>query len=122
MKQVTKIFIPVILLISFQNGFGQNDKIQNPETNVYQAIANSEFDLVVRINRDMNEEELKTRIDALHIFNEDIKIDYSRDESGNIKTLSSSGIGGSCMSYNFGFLIISLKDSKWKGCMISDNR
>ena len=122
MKQVTKIFIPVILLICFQNVFGQNDKTQNPETNVYQAIANSEFDLVVRINRDMNEEELKTRIDALHIFNEDIKIDYSRDESGNIKTLSSSGSGGSCMSDNFGFLIISLKDSKWKGCMISDNR
>lgn len=122
MKQVTKIFIPVILLISFQNGFGQNDKTQNPETNVYQAIANSEFDLVVRINRDMNEEELKKRLDALHIFNEDIKIDYSRDESGNIKTLSSSGSGGSCMSDNFGFLIISLKESKLKGCMISDNR
>lgn len=122
MKHMTKIFIPVILLICFQNVFGQNDKIQNPETNVYQAIANSEFDLVVRINRDMNEEELKTRIDALHIFNVDIKIDYSRDESGNIKTLSSSGSGGSCMSDNFGFLIISLKDSKWKGCMISDNR
>lgn len=122
MKHMTKIFIPVILLICFQNVFGQNDKIQNPETNVYQAIANSEFDLVVRINRDMNEEELKTRIDALHIFNVDIKIDYSRDECGNIKTLSSSGSGGSCMSDNFGFLIISLKDSKWKGCIISDNR
>ena len=122
MKKVTKFFIPVILLISFQSVFGQNNNTQNPETNVYQAIANSEFDLVVRINRDMNEEELKTRIDALHIFNEDIKIDYSRDESGNIKTLSSSGSGGSCRSDNFGFLIISLKDSKWKGCMISDNR
>ncbi|QED38083.1 hypothetical protein FK178_10265 [Antarcticibacterium arcticum] len=122
MKQVTKFFIPVILLTSFQNVFGQNDKTQNPETDVYQAIANSEFDFVVRINRDMNEEELKTRIDALHIFNEDIKIDYSRDESGNIKTLSSSGSGSSCMSENFGFLIISLKDSEWMGCIISDNK
>ena len=116
------IIITAILLISFLNLFGQNNKTHNPETIVYQAIANSEFDLVIRINREMNDAEVKTRIDVLHIFNEDIQIDYSRDEYGNIKTLSSSGSGGSCMSDNFGFLIISLKDSKWKGCMISDNR
>lgn len=72
----------------------------------------------------MNDEELKSRIDALHIFNKDIKIDYSRDESGSIKTLSSSGgkSSGSCKSDDFGFLIISLKDNRWQGCMISDNK
>lgn len=122
MKQMTKIIITAIFLISIQNLFGQNNKSQNLETNVFQALANSEFDLVIRINRDMNEEELKSRIDVLQSFDEDIKIDYSRDESGNIQTLSVSGSGGSCMSDDFGFLIISLKDNKWKGCMISDKK
>ena len=122
MKQMTKIIFTAIFLISIQNLFGQNNKSQNLEINVFQALANSEFDLVIRINRDMNEEELKSRIDVLQSFDEDIKIDYSRDESGNIQTLSVSGSGGSCMSDDFGFLIISLKDNKWRGCMISDKK
>ena len=124
MKQMTKIIIPVILLISFQGLFGQNNKTQISETNIFQVMADSEFDLVIRINSDMNDEELKSRIDILHSFDEDIKIDYSRDESGNIKTLSGSGgkFGGSCKSDDFGFLIISLKDNHWKGCMISDKK
>ena len=122
MKQMTKIIIPVILLISFQNLFGQNNKKQISETNIFQVMADSEFDLLIRINRDMNDEELKSRIDVLHSFDEDIKIRYSRDESGNIRTLSSSSGKGSCKSDDFGFLIISLKDNQWKGCMISDKK
>ncbi|WP_149275097.1 hypothetical protein [Pareuzebyella sediminis] len=122
MKQLTKFIILVVLFISFQNLFGQNNRSQNPETNVFQAVATSGFDLFIRINWDMNEEEIESRIDVLQSFDEDIKIDYSRDESGHIKTLSSSGSGGSCKSDDFGFLIISLKDSKWKGCMISDKK
>lgn len=122
MKQITKFIILVVLFISFQNSFGQNNKTQISETNIFQAMADSEFDLLIRINMDMNDAELKSRIDVLNSFDGDIKIDYSRDESGHIKTLSSLGSGGSCMSDNFGFLIISLKDSKWKGCMISDKK
>lgn len=124
MKQMTKIIIPVILLISFQTLFGQNNKTLIADTNLFPAIANSEIDLIIRINMDMNDEEVKSRIDVLQSFNEDIRIDYSRDESGNIKTLSSSGgkSAGSCRSDDFGFLIISLKDNQWKGCMISDKK
>ncbi len=122
MKQMTKIIIPVILLISFQNLFGQNNKTQISETNIFQVMADSEFDLLIRINRDMNDEEVKSRIDVLNSFDEDIKIHYLRDESGNIKTLSSSSGNGSCKSDDFGFLIISLKDNQWKGCMILDNK
>ncbi|MBD0852653.1 hypothetical protein [Maribacter arenosus] len=122
MKQMTKFIILVVLFISFQNLSGQNNKTQISETNVFQAMAESEFDLLIRIDMDMNDAELKSRIDVLNSFDRDIKIEYSRDESGNIKALSSSGSGGSCMSDNFGFLIISLKDSKWKGCMISDKK
>lgn len=124
MKQMTKIIIPVILLISFQNLFGQTNMTQISETNIFQVMADSEFDLLIRINRDMNDEELKSRIDVLHSFDGDIKIDYSRDESGNIKTLSSSGgqNRGSCKSDDFGFLIISLKDNHWNGCMISGKK
>ncbi len=62
MKQMTKIIILVILLISFQNLFGQNNKTQIAETNIYQAIANSEFDLIIRINMDMNDEEVKSQL------------------------------------------------------------
>ena len=122
MKQMIKIIIPVILLISFQNLFGQNNKTQSWDTHIFPAIANSEFDLIIRINMDMNDEEVKSRIDVLHSFNEDIKIDYSRDESGNIKILSSSSSKSSCKSDNFGFLIVSLKDNQWMGCMISDKK
>ncbi|MGB5269499.1 hypothetical protein [Eudoraea sp.] len=124
MKQMTKIIILVILLIGFQNLFGQNNKTLIAETNLFAAIANSEFDLIIRINMDMNDEEVESRIDVLQSFNEDIRIDYSRDESGNIKSLSSSGgkSAGSCRSDDFGFLIISLKDNQWKGCMISDRK
>jgi len=123
MKQMTKIIFPVLLLISF-HVFGQNSTPQLSETNIFQEMAKSESDLVIRINRDMTDEELKSRIDVLHIFNKDIKIDYSRDESGNIKTLSSSGgkSSGSCKSDDFGFLIISLKDNQWQGCMISGKK
>ncbi|MGB5781236.1 MAG: hypothetical protein WBM42_05140 [Eudoraea sp.] len=121
---MTKIIILVILLIGFQNLFGQNNKTLIAETNLFAAIANSEFDLIIRINMDMNDEEVESRIDVLQSFNEDIRIDYSRDESGNIKSLSSSGgkSAGSCRSDDFGFLIISLKDNQWKGCMISDRK
>ncbi|MGB5204635.1 MAG: hypothetical protein WBN63_10640 [Eudoraea sp.] len=124
MKQMTKIIILVILLIGFQNLFGQNNKTLIAETNLFAAIANSEFDLIIRINMDMNDEEVESRIDVLQSFNEDIRIDYARDESGNIKSLSSSGgkSAGSCRSDDFGFLIISLKDNQWKGCMISDRK
>ena len=124
MKQLTKIVIPVILLISVQNIYAQKNKTQILANNIYQTIANSEFDIVIRIDKDMNDEELKSRIDVLHSFVEGIQIFYSRDESGNIKTLSSSGgkSGGSCRSDDFDFLIISLKDHKWAGCMISDKK
>ncbi|HEA19357.1 MAG TPA: hypothetical protein ENH87_00345 [Pricia antarctica] len=122
MKHITKISIAAIILISYQNVLGQKDRIQNPDTNIYQTIANSELDLVIRINNNMNDEELKSRIDILHLIDEDIVIDYSRDKSGKIKTLSSSGVGSSCLSENFDFLIISLKNNKWAGCMISDNK
>lgn len=89
---------------------------------MFQAMADSEFDLLVRINSDMSDEELKMRIGVLHSFDTEIKIDYSRDASGNIKTLSSSGgkNRGSCKSEDFGFLIIALQDKHWKGCMMSD--
>lgn len=120
MEQIKKIIIPVILLISFQNLFGQNNETQISETNIYQAIANSGYDLFIRINREMNDEEVNSRIDVLRSFDKDIKIQYSRNESGNIKTLSSSSGKGSCKSDDFGFLIVSLKDNQWKGCMIAD--
>ena len=124
MKQMTKIGILAVLLIGFQNVFGQNNKPQISETNVYQKLADAEFDLTIRINSDMNDEELHSRIDVLHSFDEDIEIHYSRDESGNIKTLSSSGgkSSGSCKSDNFDFLIISLTANQWKGFMISDKK
>ena len=122
MKQISKIIIPIILLISFQSILGQNIKKQTWETNIFNLMADAEFDLVIRINRDMNDEELKSRIGVLHSFDKDIKIEYSRDESENIKTLSGSGSGGSCMSDDFGFIIIALKDKHWKACMISDKK
>ncbi|EAR02997.1 hypothetical protein [Maribacter sp. HTCC2170] len=123
MKQMTKI-IAVILLISFQNSFGQNTKTQIPETNVFPAIANSEFDLIIRIDTDMVEEEVQSRIGVLKSFDKDLEIFYSRDETGDIKTLTSSGgkSSGSCKSDDFGYLIIALKDYQWKGCMISDKK
>jgi hypothetical protein len=141
MKQMKKFIIPVILLISFQGLLGQNIKkeIQKAETQiqkaeaqiqqaeaqiqkaeVFEIMANSEFDFIIRINRDMNDEELNSRIDVLHRFDKDIEIQYTRDKSGNIKTFSSSGSKASCMSDNFDFIIIALKDNHWNGCMISD--
>ncbi|MDT7827170.1 hypothetical protein RQM65_00655 [Pricia sp. S334] len=114
--------MPIILLISFQGLFGQPDETQNNEINTYHEIASSELDLIIRINRNMDDEEIKSRIEILRSFDEKIEIEYSRDESGNIKTLSSSSGKGSCKSDDFGFLIISLKDNQWKGCMISDKK
>ena len=122
MKQILKIVITAIAFTNFQTVLGQNNSISNPETNIYQTIANSEFELVIRINNNMNDEELKSRIDILHRMDKDIAIDYSRDTAGKIKTLSSSGGGGSCMSENFDFVIISLRNNKWAGCMISDRK
>ena len=122
-----KFIIPVILLISFQGLFGQNIKkqIQKSETQIQEAeifevVADSEFDFIIRINRDMTDEELKSRIDVLRRFDKDIEIQYTRDKSGNIKTFSYSGSQDSCMSDNFDFIIIALKDNLWNGCMISD--
>jgi hypothetical protein len=124
MKQMTKIIIPVILFINFHNVFGQNEMTQISAANIYQVIANSEIDVLIRIDRDMNDEEINSRIGVLRNFVESIEISYSRDESGNIKTLSSAGgkSSGSCKSDDFDFLIISLKDNKWNGCMISDKK
>lgn len=124
MKEMTKFIIVAILFICFQNLSGQNIKAQISKTNIFQSMADSEFDLLIRINRDMTDEEIKSRIDVLHSFDGDIKIEYSRDESGNIKTLLSSGgkNRGSCKSDDFGFLIISLKNNHWTGCMISDRK
>ena len=122
MKQMTKIIIPVLLLISFQNLIGQNSQTRISETNIFQAIANSELDLIIRIDTDMNDEKVKSRIGILQSFVENIEIHYSRDESGDIKILSSSSSGSSCKSDDFGFLIISLKDNQQKGCMISDKK
>jgi hypothetical protein len=138
MKQVKVFIIPVILLISFQGLFGQNIKkqIQKAEAqmqkaeaqmqeaekkmDIFDVMADSEFDFMIRISRDVNDEELKSRIDVLKRFDKDIEIQYTRDKSGNIKTFSSSGSKGSCMSDNFDFIIIALKDNHWNGCMISD--
>ena len=138
MKQVKVFIIPVILLISFQGLFGQNIKkqIQKAEAqmqkaeaqmqeaekkmDIFDVMADSEFDFMIRISRDVNDEELKSRIDVLKRFDKDIEIQYTRDKSGNIKTFSYSGSQGSCMSDNFDFIIIALKDNLWNGCMISD--
>jgi len=141
MKQISKITISIMLLISFQGLFGQNIKkqIQKAETQIQEAeaqiqkaeaqmqkaeifevMADSEFDFIIRINRDMNDEELMARIDVLRRFDKDIEIQYTRDKSGNIKTFSSSDGKASCISDNFDFIIIALKDNHWNGCMISD--
>ncbi|MFH6604357.1 hypothetical protein ACEZ3G_12770 [Maribacter algicola] len=125
MKKQANILFTVIVLIGFQNVFGQNNQAEIPKSaNMLQAVANSEYDLIIRINRDMNDEEIESRINVLHGFDGDIRIDFSRDESGNIKSLSGSGgkSSGSCMSDDFGFLIIGLKDGKWKSCMIGDKK
>lgn len=114
-----------MLLIGFQNVFGQNNHVEMPDSaKMLHTVANSEYDLIIRINRDMSDEEIKSRIKVLENIDRGIRIDYSRDESGNIKSLSGSGgkSSGSCMSDDFGFLIIGLKDGKWKGCMISDKK
>ena len=122
-----KFIIPVILLISFQGLFGQNIKkqiqqaeAQIQEAEIFEVVADSEFDFIIRINRDMTDEELKSRIDVLRRFDKDIEIQYTRDKSGNIKTFYSSGSKATCMSDNFDFIIIALKDNHWNGCMISD--
>ena len=133
-----KFIIPIILLISFQGLFGQNIKkqIQKAEAqmqkaeaqmqeaeekmDIFEVMADSEFDFIIRISRDVNDEELKSRIDVLQRFDKDIEIQYTRDKSGNIKTFSSSGSKASCMSDNFDFIIIALKDNLWNGCMMSD--
>lgn len=119
-----KVIIPVILLFVFQNILGQSNTKQMPEMELMKALANSDLDAVIRIDHDMNEEQLKSRIDILHRFNKNIEIEYTRDESGNIKTLTSSGgkSAGSCQSDDFGFLLITLQDNHWSGCMISGKK
>lgn len=89
---------------------------------MFQAMAESDSDLLIRINSNMDEKELNSQIAILHRFDRAITIDYSRDASGNITTLFSS-VGknwGSCESDDFGYLIISLQNNRWRACMISD--
>ncbi|RKN78474.1 hypothetical protein D7Z94_19870 [Ulvibacterium marinum] len=107
-----------MLLVCFQSGFGQSSSTSK----MFQAMAESESDLLIRINNNMNEKELQSRIAILHHLDKAITIDYSRDASGNITTLSSSGgkNKGSCESDDFGYLIISLQNNRWRNCMISD--
>ncbi|WP_282162990.1 hypothetical protein [Ulvibacterium marinum] len=107
-----------MLLISFQLGFGQSSSTSK----MFLAMAESESDLLIRINNDMNEKELQSRIAILHHLDKAIKIDYSRDASGKIITLFSSGgkNRGSCESDDFGYLIISLQNNRWRACMIAD--
>ena len=124
MKKIIRVVIPVILLMGFQNVLGQSNTKQMPEMELMKALANSELDAVIRIDYDMNEEQLKSRIDILHRFDKNIEIEYSRDDSGNIKTLKGSGgkSAGSCESDDFDFLIIGLKDDHWSGCAISSRK
>ncbi len=70
----------------------------------------------------MSDKEVKSRTKILRSFDKTIQIKYTCDESGNIKTLFSSSSGGSCKTDDFGFLIITLKDNHFKGCMISDKK
>ncbi|WP_147415944.1 hypothetical protein [Ulvibacterium marinum] len=118
MQNLTKIYFTVMLLVCFQSGFGQSSSTSK----MFQAMAESESDLLIRINNNMNEKELQSRIAILHHLDKAITIDYSRDASGNITTLSSSGgkNKGSCESDDFGYLIISLQNNRWRNCMISD--
>ncbi len=118
MQHLTKIYITVILLISFQPGYGQSSSTSK----MFQAMTESESNLLIRINSDMNEKELQSRIAILHHLDKAITIDYSRDASGKIITLFSSGgkNRGSCESDDFGYLIISLQNNRWGACMISD--
>ena len=106
----------------FQGILGQENKTEISSNNIYLLMANSEYDVVLRIDQNMNDDEFNSRIDFLRSFVKDIDISYSRDESGNIETLSSSGglSSGSCESDDFNYLIIALKGHEWMGCMISD--
>ena len=117
-----KTFFSVLLFIGFQSVFGQDGSTQILSSNLYQAIADSEYDIVIRLDKDMNDAEINSRIAVLRSFVADIEISYSRDESGNIKTLSSSGgsSSGSCASDDFNFVIIAVKNDVWQGCMIAD--
>jgi len=123
MKKIAKIGLAVVLSISFQSAFSQNITEAKPlSLLMFEAVANSEYDLVVRINSDMSDEELRSRINLLTSFDKDITIEYSRDNSGNISTLSSSNGRSSCVSDNFGYLIIGFENGESKGCMISDKK
>ncbi len=123
MQKIAKIGIALMLSISFQSSFSQNKTEPKPVSALmFEAVGNSEYDLVVRINSDMNDEELGSRIELLTRFDKAIKIEYSRAKSGNIKTLSSSNGRSSCASDNFGYLIIGFENGASKGCMISDKK
>ena len=122
MKQMIKIFFSVMLFIGLQSVLGQDGSSQSLSSNIYQAIADSGYDMVIRLDKEMNEAEINSLTDVLRSFVPEIEISYTRDESGTIKTLKSSGgpSSGYCASDDFDFLIIAIKDNKWKGCRISD--
>ena len=122
MKKSLKLFTLSLVLMGFQGVLGQEKNTETSSNNIIRLMANSGYDVVIRIDQGMNDDEINSRIDFLRSFVEDIDISYSRDGSGNIETLSSSGglSSGSCESDDFNYLIIALKDREWMGCMISD--
>jgi len=113
MKQSLKFIVAITMLISCQNLFGQDDKPEMPPSaKMYHMIADLEYDLIVRINRDMKEEELRARIRVMNSFDASVKIDYSWDESGNIRTLKCTNSGSSCESDDFGYLIVGFENGR----------
>ncbi|MFC4096403.1 hypothetical protein [Euzebyella saccharophila] len=117
-----KIIVSFLIVFTFQNSTGQNTDNQERINDIYKTMADSNFDIVIRLDNEMNDNDVNARVKIIKSFVSGAEISYSRDSVGNIKTLLSSGglSSSSCESDNFGFLVVALKDNEWKGCMIAD--
>ena len=118
MRNLIFLFILVSMLASGQ-AFAQTEEtktILNYTTELHAL----QFDAIIHIKRNTSERDFAKSLRSIKTYDQEVKIEYKRNEKGEIRFLKFKNISFECSSDSFGSLIIVIDEDKIKSCGIVD--
>ena len=121
MKKIVNTLLLLLILLTGTFGLMSHANDYKPyNLNGLENLMNVVNDSIVRIDYNINEIEIQEKIQLLKKNSNNIMIEYSRGDDGNIKVIKASNGSVSCSSDNFSHLIVTVRSKTTMDCAISD--
>jgi hypothetical protein len=118
------VFHLLAALLCITLSFPSQAQIENyekpPISKLLDQVEDLHIDMIIKIDRNMSDKEVRQRIQTLTSYDPDIKIGYERNEKGEITKLMCTHIGRMCGSEDFGHLLVTMKEGAFYNCRVGD--